>query len=80
VTTARTRRADLDDLSSPFREFFTAMYWLATIRNTLVYLLILGVAVACLAVGSAIARIVGAILLVFCATVALRTTRKHFAD
>ena len=56
------------------------MYWLATIRNTLVYLLILGVAVACLAVGSAIARIVGAILLVFCATVALRTARKHFAD
>jgi hypothetical protein len=74
------RRADLDDLSSPVREFLTAMYWLGTVRDTLVYLFIVGVAVACLVVGSPLAHIVGIVLLVVCAAVALSKIRKHFAQ
>jgi hypothetical protein len=74
------RRADLDDLSSPLREFFTAIYWLATVRDTLVYLLILGVGVACLVVGSRLAHVVGVVLLIFCAAVAAWTLRKHLAN
>jgi hypothetical protein len=70
---------DLGQLPWPLRFFFSSNYELAAVRDAIVYFLLLGVAIACLVVGTTLARYLGAVLIVGCALVALRFFRRHSA-
>jgi hypothetical protein len=76
----RWRLTDLRDTPLPFQAFFGTIYVLAFVRSLVVYLLVLGFAVACLVVGTTTARYVGSILLVGCLLIALVLVRKRFAN
>jgi hypothetical protein len=55
---------EIGKLPPPLAIFFGANYALALVRDALVYALVLGVAVACLVVGSTTGRYVGAVFLI----------------
>jgi hypothetical protein len=68
---------DLRELPWPLTLLFGTSHVLATIRDALGFLLILGVAIACLVVGSTTGRYVGAVLLLGWLLVAYRNARRQ---
>jgi hypothetical protein len=68
---------DLEQLPSPLAFFFGSNYALALVRDAIAYFLVLGVAIACLVVGTTLARYVGVVLIIGCALIALRFIRQH---
>jgi hypothetical protein len=59
---------DIRDCPLPLRA-------LVFFRNTVVYLFVLGVAVACLVVGSTLGRLVGGVLFLACLVLGVRLVR-----
>jgi hypothetical protein len=68
---------DLGELPWPLALFFGSSYSLALVRDVVVYLLTLAVAVACIVIGTTLAHYVGAVLVTGCVLVALRFVRRH---
>jgi hypothetical protein len=68
---------DLRDPPWPLTLFLGSIYLLATIRDAVFFLLLLGVAIACLVVGSTTGRYVGAVLLLGWLLVAYRIARRQ---
>jgi hypothetical protein len=75
--TGVVRSEDLDELSGGWLAFFGALYFLGAIRAAILFLFVLGVAIACIVVGSPLGRIVGVVLLAGCVLVAAVTARRH---
>ena len=71
------REDDLEELSGGWLAFFGSIYVLATIRDTIAFLLILGVAIACLVVGSTLGRVIGAMLLLAWLAFTVRFIWRH---
>jgi hypothetical protein len=61
-------------------EYPLALRVLSIVRNTAVYVVVLGYAVACLVAGTTLARGIGAVLLAICLVVGFRIMRRHFAN
>ena len=68
---------EIGKLPAPLAVFFGANYALALVRDALVYVLLLGVAVACLVVGSTTGRYVGAVLLIGWLLLTVGLVRRH---
>jgi hypothetical protein len=70
---------DLEQLPLPLALFFGSNYALATVRNVVYFLFVLGFAVACLVIGTTLARYIGAVLVISCLVVAFKVVRRHLA-
>ena len=68
---------DLEQLPQPLALLLGSSHALATVRDVVVYLLILGFAIACLVVGANIAHYIGVVLIAGCLFVGLKFVRKH---
>ena len=60
------------------RDYPVPLRALVFLRNTVLYLFVLGVALACLAVGSTLGRLVGVVLFVACLVLGIRLVRGRF--
>jgi hypothetical protein len=74
------RRADFDDLPAPLRLIAGGIYGLGRLEEAIVYALLLGVALACLVVGTTLARVIGAVLIIICLAIGFRVVRRHLAS
>ena len=70
---------DLAELPWPLTLLVGSNWALATVRDAVVFFLVLGASVACLVAGTTLARYVGAVLLIGCSVVAYRFVRRHVA-
>jgi hypothetical protein len=72
--------ADLDDLPSPWKELSAAWDVFDRVRLTLLYLFLLGAAVASLVIGTTLARLIGVGLLAICLAIGFRVVRSRSGD
>jgi len=67
---------ELEQLPWPLAVFFGSNYVLASVRDAIGYLLILGAGVACLVVGTSLTHYIGAVLIAGCVVLAVRVRPK----